>query len=253
MENKRIYDFHTHINGFEEIEKYYESNIVPVVNCQNDKEYYALKDYFNKLKSNREYSNERMYCSIGIHPNDSWRYEEDINTVYKKIAEEAPIIGEIGMDGCWCDVSFDIQESVFRKSLELAKDLNKPVVLHTKYMEKRIFDIIKGYDLDFIIHWYSCENYISEFINKNCYFTIGPAVLIDENVRRLVKRAPIDKLLVETDGLDALEWIFKKKYRADDLRSILNTVCEEIALLKNLPIEDTYDALQKNSEKLLKI
>ena len=69
----------------------------------------------------------------------------------------------------------------------------------------------------------------------------------------LVKRAPIDRLLLETDGLEALEWLFKKKYRADDLRSVLEIVCEEISLLKNIDIDRTYSILQKNSEKLLKI
>lgn len=253
MKNKKIYDFHTHVNGFDVIEKYYESNIVPVVNCQNDGEYYKLKEYFDKLKNKKQLNDEGLYFSIGIHPHDSWKYEEDINDVYKKIVEDSPIIGEIGMDGCWCDVSFDVQEQVFRRSLELAKLHSKPVVLHTKCMEKRIYDIIKDYDLDFIIHWYSCEKFIDKYIAKNCYFTIGPAVLIDENVRTLVKRAPIDKLLLETDGLDALEWLFKKKYKADDLRSILETVCAEISLLKNISLEDTYEILQKNSEKLLKI
>lgn len=253
MENRKIYDFHTHVNGFDVIEKYYESNIVPVVNCQNDSEYYKLKEYFDKLRGNREFSDESLYFSIGIHPHDSWRYEQDINEIYRKIVVDSPIIGEIGMDGCWCDVSFDIQEQVFRSSLELAKTYSKPVVLHTKCMEKKIYDIIKDYDLDFIVHWYSCDNYMNEFIDKGCYFTIGPAVLVDENVRMLVKRAPIEKLLLETDGLDALEWLFQKKYKAGDLRGVLETVCEEISLLKNIDIAETYSALQKNSEKLLKI
>ncbi|MBC2577806.1 TatD family deoxyribonuclease [Peptostreptococcus russellii] len=253
MEKKKIYDFHTHIDELNTIEKYYESNIVPVINCQNEDEYYEFKEYFEKIKGKLEYANEEFYFSIGIHPNDSLKYKKDVNDVYKDIVLNSPIIGEIGMDGCWCDVSFDVQEEVFRKSLDIAKKYSKPVILHTKFMEKKIFDIIKDYELDFIVHWYSCDNYIDEFIEKSCYFTIGPALLVDENVRMLVKRAPIDRLLLETDGLEALEWLFKKKYRADDLRSVLETVCEEISLLKNIDIDRTYSVLQKNSEKLLKI
>lgn len=253
MKNKRLYDFHTHVSELNTIEKYYESNIVPVINCQDKNEYCNLNEYFRYMKKNISSREEKFYFIIGVHPNDSLKYENKVEQVYEKILSESPIIGEIGMDGCWCDVSFDVQEDVFIKSLDIAREHSKAVILHTKFMEEKIYNIIKEYDLDFIVHWYSCDKYIDEFIDKGCYFTIGPAVLIDENVRMLVKKAPMDKLLLETDGLEALEWLFKKKYKADDLRAVLETVCKEISLLKNIDIEVTYEVLQKNSEKLLKI
>lgn len=253
MKNKKIYDFHTHISELSTIEKYYENNIVPVINCQNQEEYSRISKFFIEMNNNISFKSEKFYFSIGIHPNDSLKYENKVEKIYESILSESPIIGEIGMDGCWCDIPFDIQEEVFIKSLKLAQKHSKAVILHTKFMEEKIYNIINEYDLDFIVHWYSCDKYIDEFIDKGCYFTIGPAVLVDENVRLLVKKAPIDKLLLETDGLDALEWLFNKKYKADDLRDVLETVCEEISLLKSMDLESTYRALQKNSEKLLKI
>lgn len=253
MKNKKIYDFHTHIADLETIEKYYESNVIPVINCQNADEFKKINKMFETIKNNRSFEEIRPFMSIGIHPHDSWKYEKDISDVYEEIIKKVPLVGEVGMDGCWCDVSFDIQEKVFRESLNLAKKYNKAVILHTKSMEKRIYEIIKDYDLDFIVHWYSCKDYIKEFIDKGCYFTVGPAILIDENIRSLVKRAPIDRLLLETDGIEALEWLFKKDYRAEYIRRSLEVVCEEISLLKNMSKEEMFQNLQKNSERLLKI
>lgn len=253
MENRKIYDFHTHVKNLETIEKYYESNVIPVINCQNADEFNKISAMFEKIKDNRDFDEVIPFLSIGIHPQDSWKYKNDIGNIYEEIIKQVPLVGEVGMDGCWCDVSFGVQEKVFRKSLELAQKYNKAVILHTKSMEKRIYDIIKDYDLDFIVHWYSCKDYIKEFIEKGCYFTIGPAVLIDDNVRDLVKRAPIDRLLLETDGIEALEWLFEKSYRPEDIRPSLQAVCEEISLLRNMSEDEILQNLQKNSERLLKI
>ena len=54
------------------------------------------------------------------------------------LLKQASIIGEIGMDSVWCDVDLEIQKEVFEKQLQLAKEWDKPVILHTKGQEKTI-------------------------------------------------------------------------------------------------------------------
>lgn len=253
MENIKIYDFHTHVKDLETIEKYYDDNIIPIINCQSEDEFNKIKKIFNQISYNSNSNEIRPFISAGIHPQDSHIYMNNINGKYEKIISEATLVGEIGMDDYWCKTPINIQKQVFIKSLELAKKYNKAVILHTKGMEKIIYDIIKAYNLIFIVHWYSCEDYIEKFIDKGCYFTIGPAVLIDANIRKLVEKAPIDRLLFETDGIEAMEWLFEKSYYPKDILPSLESVCEEISLIKNLSKEKVLESICENSEKILKI
>lgn len=251
MKKKMIYDFHTHIKDIEILSNYYESDIIPVVNCQSKQEYEVLEKYYGNLKYNNTLKEGKMFHSMGIHPHDAEVTNEQFGDFYEELIQDANLVGEIGMDGCWCNVTISCQEEAFKYSLDLAKKYNKPVILHTKYMEKKILDIIQDYDLQFIIHWYSCPNYIQDYIKKGCYFTIGPAVLVDGDVQKLVKSAPLDHLLIETDGIEAVEWIFKRRIDASRLRTILEVVIEEIALIKGISKELVEEQIIKNSERIL--
>lgn len=251
MARKLLFDFHTHVSSIEELEKYYEYDIIPVINCRTKNEYEKLKKAVEKFNKSVHHTDYDFYFSVGIHPNDSKLYVDEIEDVYSKIVKEAHLIGEVGMDALWCDVSFDIQEKVFTKSLDMANEYNKAVILHTKDMEKRILYIIEDYNMDFVVHWYSCKDYVHEYINKGCYFTIGPAILVDENVMYLAKHVPMDRLLLETDGLDAVEWLFKRTYASNRLRDILESVVEELAMIKGTNVDEMYEILEENSRRLL--
>ena len=54
-------------------------------------------------------------------------------------------IGEIGMDNVWCQVPESVQRSVFARQLEIAEELHKPVLLHTKGMEREIARMLEGF------------------------------------------------------------------------------------------------------------
>ena len=251
MVRKKIYDFHTHISSLEVLEAYYDHDIVPVINCQSSDEYLRLmadRDVFLKA---RPYFDGRIYYSLGIHPFDADIVDQQFGSSYEDLIGGADLIGEIGMDACWCDTPFDDQERAFVMSLDLAKKYNKSVILHTKMMEARIYNILKDYNLDMVIHWYSCDKYVREFIDLGCYFTVGPAIFLDENVRNMVKLLPMDRILLETDGVDALEWLFKKEFDINNLRNILEAVIGELADIKQVSFDIMSDSLTANSERLL--
>ena len=184
MNKKKIYDFHTHISSLEVFEVYYDQDIIPLINCQSRDEFRSLMNNREAFSGDRTRALDKVYYSMGIHPFD------------------ADIIGQ----------QFGSSYEAFIMSLDLAKKYNKPVILHTKMMEAKIYEILRAYDLDMVIHWYSCDKYVKEFIDLGCHFTVGPAIFVDDNVRNMVKLLPLDRILVETDGVEALEWLFKKKF-----------------------------------------
>ena len=252
MNKKKIYDFHTHISSLEVLEAYYDQDVIPVINCQSRDEFKGLIDKREVFSKDRIHFMDDLYCSMGIHPFDADIVDQQFGSSYEDLIKDANLIGEIGMDACWCDTPFEDQERAFVMSLDLAKKYNKPIILHTKMMEARIYEILKDYDLDMVIHWYSCDKYVREFIDLGCHFTVGPAIFVDENVRNMVKLLPLDRILVETDGVEAIEWLFKKKFDPGNLRNILEAVINELADIKHVSFDVMSDYLLANSERLLR-
>jgi len=252
MNKKKIYDFHTHISSLEVLEAYYDQDVIPVINCQSRDEFKGLIDKREVFSKDRIHFMDDLYYSMGIHPFDADIVDQQFGSSYEDLIKDANLIGEIGMDACWCDTLFEDQERAFVMSLDLAKKYNKPIILHTKMMEARIYEILKDYDLDMVIHWYSCDKYVREFIDLGCHFTVGPAIFVDENVRNMVKLLPLDRILVETDGVEAIEWLFKKKFDPGNLRNILEAVINELADIKHVSFDVMSDYLLANSERLLR-
>lgn len=252
MNKKKIYDFHTHISSLEVLEAYYDQDVIPVINCQSRDEFKGLIDKREVFSKDRIHFMDDLYYSMGIHPFDADIVDQQFGSSYEDLIKDANLVGEIGMDACWCDTPFEDQERAFVMSLDLAKKYNKPIILHTKMMEARIYEILKDYDLDMVIHWYSCDKYVREFIDLGCHFTVGPAIFVDENVRNMVKLLPLDRILVETDGVEAIEWLFKKKFDPGNLRNILEAVINELADIKHVSFDVMSDYLLANSERLLR-
>lgn len=252
MNKKKIYDFHTHISSLEVLEAYYDQDVIPVINCQSRDEFKGLIDKREVFSKDRIHFMDDLYYSMGIHPFDADIVDQQFGSSYEDLIKDANLIGEIGMDACWCDTPFEDQERAFVMSLDLAKKYNKPIILHTKMMEARIYEILKDYDLDMVIHWYSCDKYVREFIDLGCHFTVGPAIFVDENVRNMVKLLPLDRILVETDGVEAIEWLFKKKFDPGNLRNILEAVINELVDIKHVSFDVMSDYLLANSERLLR-
>nr|WP_314278662.1 TatD family hydrolase [uncultured Peptostreptococcus sp.] len=249
---KRIYDFHTHISSIEVLKSYYEQDIWPLINCQSREEYNNLMDNVDFLLRENVFYIDNIYYSMGIHPFDADTVDKQFGTSYEEMVSRSNLIGEIGMDACWCDTPFEDQERVFVMSLDLAEKYKKPIILHTKNMEGRIYDILKNYDLEMVIHWYSCDKYIREFIGLGSYFTIGPAIFVDENVRNLVKLLPMDRILIETDGVEAIEWLFNKKFDHNNLRNLLESVISELSDIKQVSFDFMSETILENSERLLR-
>lgn len=224
-------------------------------NRNNNNEKNANKN--NNEKSVNKNNNGNNY-NINNNHNDKNKINNKKNnnnhndSIYKIEDNKILFIGEIGMDSVWCDIDIKVQREVFVYSLNTALEKDMAVILHTKGMEKEIYEIIKEYDLKFIIHWYGCSEYIDEYIALGCYFTVGPAIFFDEDVINLVKKAPLNRILLETDGIEALKWLYKKEISLDDVRIIMEDVLTEISKIKNTDREVVYKAIISNSERLIK-
>ena len=90
--------------------------------------------------------------SFGIHPWYAHQYDPDL---YAEYFRQCDVVGEIGMDSVWCEVPLDIQKKRLERQLQIAADLHRPVILHTKGQEAAIAGMLADFPEKICIHWYS--------------------------------------------------------------------------------------------------
>lgn len=240
-------DSHTHLDFFED-------NIEDAIKEINDNKILTLAnsmDIESYLK-NKEYNKRSEYIkpSFGIHPWKAAEYKGRLEELIPYI-NESEIIGEIGLDFLWVEdkSTFERQRQIYNFILKESIKRNKVVSLHTKDAEEEIYESLKRYNYNkAIIHWYSGDiETLDKFIKLGCYFTISVDIGYSERTKEVLDRVPIDKILLETDGPTALEWVNGVYgYPAEIIK-----VYEKVAEIKGYKIEDLINIVEKNYHSLL--
>lgn len=189
--------------------------------------------------------------TCGIHPWSADKYQlKDMETYMNRV----PIIGEIGMDNVWCNVPLNLQKKIFEQQLELASALKKPVILHTKGQEKEIAQLIKKYPNRYLVHWYSCMDYLELYMEQDCFFSIGPDVWWNTATKNVAHTVPLNRILTETDGLNAVEWAYHEAPTSSQPAQSIPTTTEQalkiilncISDIRNISPDVLQDIIFKN-------
>lgn len=240
-------DAHSHLDFFDDrIDKALEIiqiKKILTVACATDEDSYIFA-------KNVSANNSLIIPCFGIHP---WKAHENHTNLdyFENYIKETPIIGEIGLDFYWVKETQEnsIQRKVFNYFLDKAKKYNKLTNLHTKGAEEEILELIKKYNLiSPIVHWYSgniCT--LVKLLNYGCFFTIGVDIGYSKLTNEIVKYLPIDRILAETDGPTALQWV-NGNYGYPDY---IETIVEKISVIKDLSKEEVEYYIYDNFQRLL--
>ncbi len=200
-------DAHTHLDFFgENIEKAIEdinkNEIITLANSMNIESYIKNKEYSKKSKY--------IKPCFGIHPWKAAEYKGNLEDIIPYI-EESELIGEIGLDFFWVEdkSTYEAQRKIFNFILKESIKRNKFVSIHTKGAEEEIYNTLKRNNYNkAIIHWYSGEiSTLEKYIDLGCYFTISVDIGYSEKTNEVLDKIPLNRLLIETDGPTALEWV----------------------------------------------
>ncbi len=186
--------------------------------------------------------------SCGLHPWYAERFE--VRDMLPFIRQSVAL-GEIGLDSVWCDADPDSQLNALRQQLDLAMVLNLPIILHTKGMEREIADRIAAFPLRKLIHWYSCEQYLDAYIEQGCWFTVGPDHAMNPAVQQVLRCVPPDRLLTETDGLEAVAWALGRPVAPDELPQVLLGELRSIADAHGLTVAEAERRVERNFDAFL--
>lgn len=172
---------------------------------------------------------DTLFYACGVHP---WQSDQIHLGQLQPWFQDCAAIGEIGMDRTWCAVGLGLQRRVFQQQLDLAQELRKPVVLHTKGCEPEVLAEIKAFPLPVLVHWYSSLADLEAYIDLGCYCSVGPDLKSNSAVGRLAALVPLNRLTVETDGVGGASWALGRAVTSQALPAVLQDSIAEIARIR---------------------
>lgn len=251
-------DSHAHLDDerFDEdrialIESLRENNIDLVINIGAD-----MESSRASVKLSKEYDN--IYAAVGVHPHDAQDVTETYLDELKDLSKEEKVlaIGEIGLDFYYDNSPRDIQRKVFLDQLELARDLNLPVVIHTRDAAGETFEILKeacAKGTRGIMHCYSGSVEMAlEYIKLGFYISLGGPVTFKKArvPKEVAEVVPLDKLLIETDCPYLTPEPFRGKRNEP---KYVTYTAEAIAEIRGISIEELAEATSRNAREIFGI
>ena len=199
-----------------------------------------------------------IYGTAGVHPSETAELDEEKFQRLKEIVREPKIVavGEIGLDYYWEKPAHDIQKNWFERQLELAREVNLPVVIHSREAAKDTLEIMKAAkagDMGGVIHCFSYgKDMAREYLDMGFFLGIG-GVLTFKNAKKLrevVEYAPMAQLVLETDSpYMAPEPNRGKRNTSANLPYVVNMMAE----IKGLSPEDVIAATEKNARRIYRM
>ncbi|MCX8094670.1 MAG: TatD family hydrolase [Caldisericia bacterium] len=235
----------------EVIKKSFENNVKYFLNVGYD--------FKSSINSNRlSQINKFIFASIGFHPHDAKDFKEEYLLKFERLIKENKkiiAIGEIGLDYYRNLSPKEIQIEIFKKQIEFAIDLNLPIIIHERDSFWDTIEIINNYKgrIKGVFHCFSGDiSKIKEIIKLDFYVGIGGTITYPKNniLRETIKRAPLERILLETDAPYLPPQNFRGK--RNEPKFLIYTA-EYLAKLINIPLEKLSEITNKNFSELFKI
>ena len=234
------------------IEACHAAGIQYIVNCASDiascKQTLALAE---KLPY--------VYAAVGVHPHSASEMDEDnLDRLfgYLTSSDKVVAVGEIGLDYHYDFSPRDVQQEWFIEQIELAKEFEKPIIVHTREALEDTYNILKDYSYGLvggIIHSYNGSVEMAErFVDMGFHIGIGGMVTFPKvrKVLETVRVLPLDRLVVETDSPYLAP--VPNRGKRNDSRN-LTYIVEKIAEVRGMEPEEVAEATLRNACRLFGI
>lgn len=198
-----------------------------------------------------------VYAAVGSHPDAADRVDEDLIRHYRSLCKACPkvkAIGEIGLDYHYEDVPRQIQQQAFRMQMELARELDLPVIIHEREAHEDGLAIIRQFpEVTGVFHCYSGSAELAKILVDLGYYIGFTGVLTFKNARKAVETAasvPIERIVLETDCPYMSPEPFRGK-RNDPSRLIY--MADRLAQIRQIDPEEIRRITTENGKRLYRI
>lgn len=197
---------------------------------------------------------DHVYAAVGIHPEDcAGCTDADFDAIRELCRREKVVaVGEIGLDYYWKEnPSRDFQEQVFRRQIELALELDLPVIIHDREAHGDSLRIVLDYPrLRGVFHCFSGSPEMAQELLKRGWYLGFDGPITYKNAKRAPEVAaitPLDRIVIETDAPYMAPVPFRGK--RNDSR-LLPYVVEKLAEWKGVTPEEMTDITWQNGKRL---
>ncbi|CDF57194.1 TatD family hydrolase [Thermobrachium celere] len=241
-----IFDTHAHYdddafdNDREEvIEKLKKANVGRVLNCGA-----SIEGCFKTVELVQKY--DFFFGAVGLHPHEAEK-KNDLNIVGDLLLKDKIVaVGEIGLD-YYYPHDREKQKRLFREQMDLAKQLNKPVVIHDRDAHEDTLKILKEFKgVSGVLHCFSGSVEFAKEVVKLGYYLGFTGVVTFKNAKKaveVVQNIPLDYILVETD----CPYMAPEPYRGKrNDSSYLVYVIDKIAQIKELDYKYVEEVTYNN-------
>ena len=215
----------------------------------------SLASSRNVDKLTREY--DFLYGAVGSHPDVADEVNEAVLEEYRMLCKQNPkikAIGEIGLDYHYEDIPRDIQKKAFRMQMELARELNLPVIVHERDAHEDGMKIVEEFpDVTGVFHCYSGSCEMAKWLIARGWYIGFTGVLTFKNARKAIEVAgqiPLDRIVLETDCPYMSPEPFRGK-RNDPGK--LYRMAEKLAEIRGLTVEEIHTITTENGKRLYRI
>lgn len=277
-----MYDTHCHLNfkDFDSdrdrvIERAKSSNITGIINPG-----ISLKDSRTAVELAAKYP--FIYAAVGLHPHEAQTLNgKDINIIIEKLAKlceskKVIAIGETGLDyhnicehilrakNCAAPTDEDVtgeikriketQIELFKAHLDLAQKNNLPVIIHCREAYMEMLDLLKDQKITGVIHCFSGTlKEAQELLKMGFYLSFTGVITFvkeDDELLKIVKETPLDKILLETDA----PFLTPEPYRGKrNEPAFVRFIAEKIAGVKGISVEEVIKVTDQNTKKLFEV
>lgn len=196
-----------------------------------------------------------IFGAIGVHPSEVGELNEENFELLREwcMLDKIVAVGETGLDYHWPEPGPALQKEWFEKQLSLARQVELPVIIHSREAAKDTLEILQAHragEIGGVVHCFSYTREMArEYLNMDFYFGIG-GVITFKNARKLkeaVEYIPMDKILLETDS----PYLAPEPNRGKRNTSLnLPCVAEAIAELKGISYEEVVEMTEANARRL---
>lgn len=196
-----------------------------------------------------------VWAAVGFHPHDAKHCDDAAFAEIARLAREPRVvaIGEIGLDYHYMHSPRETQIAVFERHIALAKELDRPVIVHNRESTDDMVDVLSRSGARGILHSYTESLDVAKRLVDLGFFISFSGIVTfrtAEALREVARGLPHDAVLIETDT----PYLAPVPYRGrDNEPAYVIKIAELLAQLWGLPVERVAEATTQNFERAFSV
>ncbi|HYB93275.1 MAG TPA: TatD family hydrolase [archaeon] len=193
-----------------------------------------------------------IFATASIHPEYIERMNDEWWSRILALLKNPSVIGvgETGLDfkAVETEELRNRQVELFKRFIDIAEELSKPLVIHARGAFKETIDVLESNRAKRVaMHFFSAVDQLNRVINNNWYIMVNTTVCRSNNMEKIARDMPIERILLETDA----PWLGLEGRRNEPIA--IKEVAEKIAEVKKCSFPDVWDRCGKNAAQFFEL